>query len=215
MKQRQINKKEMMDSTLLFLDTNASKWSAIAKVGEFKTELSVVNGKIEVAMKSQADAQVYVGKNKTQLKHTIAAKGDVLNDALEVFADISGDFELALLMTDSESSLFRLKNEVFIVRIKLIIEKAILHKDVLTTEYGVTEEQITDLQMDTDQFLTMNGMPRAYQIISNVATKDLISLFTEADDILNNKLDRVMKIFSRRDESFYNGYLASRIIIDN
>ena len=39
--------------------------------------------------------------------------------------------------------------------------------------------------------------------------------FTDAIQILENKLDKVMKIFQRRDASFYNGYLAAREVVDN
>lgn len=215
MNQEQINRKEMHDSTLLFMDSNTGKWSSIAKVGLFKSELSEVNTKIEMAMEAQADAQVFIGKNKTQLKHTIASKADILNDALEVMADLSGNIKLAQQMADSESSLFRLKNEVFISRIKLIVKKAEKHQEELINDFGVTEAQITDLKTDLDSFLGMNGLPRAYRVASDVATQDLKILFTETLDILTNKLDRVMKIFKRRDISFYNGYLAARTIIDN
>ncbi len=85
---------------------------------------------------------------------------------------------------------------------------------MLINEYGASEEQITDLKMDLDEFLTMNGMPRAYRIASDVATQDLKNLFVEANDILTNKLDRIMKIFKRSDLNFYNGYLAARVIVD-
>lgn len=62
---------------------------------------------------------------------------------------------------------------------------------------------------------TMNGQPRAYKIASVQATKELEQLFTDATQILENKLDNVMKIFKRRDANFYNGYIAAREVVDN
>lgn len=47
------------------------------------------------------------------------------------------------------------------------------------------------------------------------ATKSLDQLFDHASDILENKLDKVMSIFKRRDVNFYNGYLAARVIVNN
>ena len=55
-----------------------------------------------------------------------------------------------------------------------------------------------------------NGEPRTYQIASVQATQSLAGLFSEANEILTTKLDKVMKIFKRRDPEFYNGYLAAR-----
>ena len=45
--------------------------------------------------------------------------------------------------------------------------------------------------------------------MSGVATRKLETLFNQADDLLNNHLDNLMKIFVNRDSNFYNGYLQS------
>ena len=86
---------------------------------------------------------------------------------------------------------------------------------MLKSEYGVTEEKIEGLKFDFDDFLAINGQPRAYKVASVQATKNLEQLFIEATDILENKLGKVMTIFKRRDVNFYNGYLAARVIVDN
>lgn len=72
-----------------------------------------------------------------------------------------------------------------------------------------------DLKASFDDFLAINGQPRAYKVASVQATKSLDQLFDDASDILENKLDKVMSIFKRRDVNFYNGYLAARVIVDN
>ena len=215
MNQKQINRKEMYDATLHYLDLNSQKWSPIQKIGEFKNELVEINKSIEIEAKKQADAQIFVGKSKTQLKHIIANKADVLNDTIEVYAMLTGNNALAQQMADSASSLNKMKKENFIMRVKLIVEKATEFLKQLTKEYGVTKEQVTDLQSDIDTFLEMNGMPRAYRIESSVATQDLTTLFTQATNVLENKLDKVMKIFKNKDANFYNGYVSARMVIDN
>ena len=107
-----------------------------------------------------------------------------------------------------------MRNADFIPAIKAIVKAAENNLEALA-EYGVTAEQVEGLKTDFDGFLAINGQPRAYRVASVQATKDLELLFTEADDILNNKLDKVMSIFKRRDPGFYNGYQAARIIVDN
>lgn len=62
--------------------------------------------------------------------------------------------------------------------------------------------------------LALNGQPREYRIKSSVATQELETLFDQADDLLNKRLDNLMKIFVNRDPNFYNGYLKARVIVD-
>jgi ABC-type transporter Mla subunit MlaD len=215
MNKNQINRKEMYDTVIAFLDTHAEKWSSIPKVGEFKNKFSTIVVQIEQAQGAQQDAQVFLGKNKKQLKSTVAQKADILNDSIEAFALVTGNQKLAGKMATSYSDLNRMRNTDFIPVVKEIISEAEANAEILQTEYGVTAEQIDGLKNDLDDFLAINGQPRAYKIASVQATKDLEQLFSEATDTLGKKLDKVMKIFQRRDASFYNGYLAAREIVDN
>lgn len=215
MNTNQINRKEMYDTVLSFLDANAEKWSSIPKVGEFKNEFSDVAAQIEQSQEAQQGAQVFVGKNKKQLKSTIALKADILNDCLEALALVTGNEKLGNKMAASYSDLNRLRNTDFIPAIKAIIEAAEKHGEVLQNDYGVTAEQVEGLKADFNHFLDVNGQPRAYKIASVQATKSLEQLFTDAADILENKLDKVMSIFKRRDVNFYNGYMAARVVVDN
>ncbi len=214
MNKNQTNRKEMHDAVIAFLDGKPEKWSSIPKIVVFKTELSTVNLAIEQSQESQLAAQVYVGENKQQMKVTIALKADILNDAAEAFAVVTEDAKLESKMAASFSDLKNLRNGDFIPKIKDVIAEVETHKEALTAEYGVTEAQIEDLKADLNRFLDMNGEPRAYQIASTQATKSLADLFGEAHEILTTKLDKVMKIFKRRDPEFYNGYLAARVIVD-
>ncbi|WP_053182938.1 hypothetical protein [Sunxiuqinia dokdonensis] len=214
MNKNQSNRKAMHDAVIAFLDGKPEKWSSIPKIVVFKTELSTVNLAIEQSQESQLAAQVFVGESKQQLKKTIALKGDVLNDSVEAFAVVTDDAALESKMAASYSDLNEMRNGDFIPKIKEVITEVETHKEVLVAEYGVTEEQIEDLKADLNRFLEMNGEPRAYQIASTQATKSLAELFSEAHDILTTKLDKVMKIFKRRDPEFYNGYLAARVVVD-
>lgn len=215
MNQDQINRKEMYEAVNSFLDANSAKWTAIPKVAEFKNAFANVTRQISDAQYAQLETQVFLGKNKTQLKNTVAQKADILNDSIEAFALVSGNMELANKMATSYTHLNRLRNAEFVPAIKAIVTAADDNAETLQGEYGVTAEQIEGLKDDFDDFLAINGEPRAYRIASVQATKDLELLFTDATDILKNKLDKVMSIFKRSDVNFYNGYLAARVIVDN
>lgn len=204
----------MYDTVLSFLDSNSALWSSILKVGEFKNQFTDVVVQIDTAQYAQQQAQVFLGKNKTQIKSVVAQKADILNDSLEAFAVVTGDKKLENKMAASYSELYQMRNADFIPAIKTIVEAAEAHLEVLS-EYGITAEQVEDLKTDFDGFLEINGQPRAFRVASVQATKDLELFFAEANDILDNKLDKVMSIFKRRDPGFYNGYQAARVIVDN
>lgn len=210
----QINKKEMYNTVVSFLDSSSALWSSILKVGEFKNQFTDVVVQIDTAQYAQKQAQVFLGKNKTQLKSVVAQKSDILNDSLEALAVVTGDKKLENKMSTTFSELFKMRNADFIPAVKIIIDAAEAHLEVLS-DYGVTTEQVEDLKTDFDGFLEIYGQPRAFRVASVQATKDLELLFTEANDILENKLDKVMSIFKRRDPGFFNGYQAARIIVDN
>ncbi|HYQ57474.1 MAG TPA: hypothetical protein VEP89_09010, partial [Draconibacterium sp.] len=197
------------------LDSKSAIWASIPKVGEFKNAFTAVITQIETVQYAQQQAQVFLGKTKTQIKSVVAEKADILNDSVEAFAMITGDEKLRVKMSASYTGLYRLRNADFIPAIKAIIEAVEANIEVLTTEYGVAREQVEGLKTDFDEFLAINGQPRAYKIASVEATKSLELLFEEADTILDNKLDKVMSLFKRRDPAFYNGYLAARVIVDS
>jgi hypothetical protein len=204
----------MVEATLAFLDEKAATWQSIAKIGEVKNKLNAVNLAIDGTAEEQQMAKVHVGKIKIDLKRTICEKADIMNDIVEVYAVMNGDEKLAQTMADSASDLFKLKNDDMLRRVKRIIDAAVKRQEELVAEYGLTAEQVAGLQADYDRFLELNGQPREYQIKSGVATLTLEELFTEANNLLANQLDNLMKIFKRRDPTFYNGYLKARMVVD-
>ena len=214
MKQVQMNRKHMLEATLSYLDEKSPLWQSVAKIGEVKNKLAEVSLAIDAAAGEQLKAQVNAGKMKTELKRTLSQKGDILNDIVEVFALMTGNETLAQAMGQSASDLYKMKNDDMLRQIKLIIEKATEYQAELIAGYGLTAEQLTDLQADYDRFLELSGLPREYQIKSGVATLTLEELFTEANNLLTNQLDNLMKIFKRRNPAFYAGYEKARMVVD-
>lgn len=215
MNKNQVNRLEMQNAVINYLDSSSAKWSSIPIIGEFKNEFVSVNDNILQSQEAQQSAQVFVGKTKRQLKGTIAQKADIYNDVIEAFALVNGDIDLEKRMSTTYSYLYEMRNIDFIPKVQEVVAAAEANKTALETEYGTTSEQLDDLKIDIDQFLVLNGKPRAYKIASVQATKDLEQLFSDAHELLTNKLDKAMKIFKRRDSNFYNGYLAARVVVDN
>jgi len=214
MNQRQMNSKHMIEATVTYLNEKAATWQSIAKIGEVKNTLGSINLAIDDTAELQSNSKVTIGKTKLALKRTVCEKADIVNDIVEVYALMNSKDKLAEKMADSASDLFKMKNDDMLRRVKLIIEKATGLQEPLAADYGLNAEQVVDLKVDYDQYLVLNGQPREYQIKSSMATQNMAELFTEANDLLSNKLDNLMKIFKRRDANFYHGYLKARMVVD-
>ncbi len=214
MTQKQMNRKQMVEATITYMDQNLNEWQSIPKIAEVKTKLSEICEAIEAAAAEQNSAMVFPGKIKAMVKKSLADKADIVNDVVEVYALMNNQEVLAQQMSDSANELLKLKNETLIIRVKQIIDAATENQAALLADYGLSAELISDLQADYDRFLELNGQPRVYRVKSAVATLNLEELFTQASNLLSNQLDNLMKVFKRRNANFYNGYLKARVVVD-
>jgi hypothetical protein len=214
MTQAQINRGQMIDAVITFMNKNTAKWSTIAIIGMLMSKLNELFEAITEHKEAQNAAKVFIHKNKNEQKRIVADKADILNDTLAAYADIEENAELEYKADKSSSDLYKLRNEDF----KTVITETItLLEGNLNNmaDYGMTEPQITDLKTSFDNFLVMNGQPRQYRISSKVATESLKELFSKSSKLLDTKLDKLMKRYKNSDPNFYKGYLAARVIVDN
>jgi hypothetical protein len=214
MTQAQINRGQMIDAVITFMNKNTAKWSTIAIIGMLMSKLNELFEAITEHKEAQNSAKVFIHKNKNEQKRIVADKADILNDTLEAYADIEENAALENKADKSSSDLYKLRNEDF----KTVITETItLLEGNLNNmaDYGMTEPQITDLKTSFDNFLVMNGQPRQYRISSKVATESLKELFSKSSKLLDTKLDKLMKRYKNSDPNFYKGYLAARVVVDN
>jgi len=213
MRQDQINRLEMYQTTSDYLEAQNAIWSPIPIIGTYKNQLTDIINTIKTSATDQADAQIFLGKTLTTLKKRIAIKMDMLDDIMEAYAQDTGNAALSQQSANSTSDYFELPNEDFEIKVKQVITLLESYLAAMA-DYGMTTPQIDDVKLDFDQYLTSRGKPRAYQVASRVATQDIDSLFKEGTAV-TEKLDKVLKRFQRANASFYNGYLAARKIVKN
>ncbi|MDN5204591.1 hypothetical protein QQ008_24580 [Fulvivirgaceae bacterium BMA10] len=213
MKQSQINRLEMFQVTNDYLDTHNSVWNTIPVLGKYKNQFASIIEALKEAAGQQADARVFIGKSLQSLKKTIAEKMDILDDTLEAYAEDTEDAELLSKAQNSVTDYFKLPNEDFETKTKQMIG-LLEEKATDMADYGMNVEQVEDAKIDLDRFLATRGKPRVYRVASSMATKEIDALLKEGGIVLE-RIDRVLKRFKRANSSFYNGYLASRKVIDN
>ena len=214
MTKNQKNRAEMLDAVKAYLDTNTSVWSLVPIIAYLVTLLNDLIEAITSHKKAQNSSRVFIHKNKKEQKRFVADKADILNDALYAYASIEEDAVLESKTDKSYSDLYKLRNDNFITVINETI--TLLDEKVADlADYGINKNQIKDLKNSFDNFLDLNGQPRQFRISSVVATATLEELFQQSNDLLTKKLDKVMKRFKNTNPTFYKGYLAARVIVDN
>jgi hypothetical protein len=81
--------------------------------------------------------------------------------------------------------------------------------------YNVAPADITTVQTDAADFLTIIQDPRLQINERANALNDAIIQFEKIDDLLKSKLDKVMAVFISQNPSLYNGYQGARAIDDD
>ena len=209
-----MNRAEMLATTRAYLDANTSVWSPIPVINTIKTQLDDVLQSISEHQEAKEASQVFLGSNKTALKKAVAEKADILNDVLATYAAIEGNATLEQKADRSYSELYRLPNQEFVVVIKETIKLLEEHIEAMA-DYGMSPDQVTDLKNAYDNYLAISGQPRLYKVATSQAVRALEDLFTQANELLTARMDRVMKRYKSADPNFYRGYLAARVIVDN
>lgn len=213
MTREQINTHEMMEATNAYLDSQAPVWSTIPIANTYKTTLTEVLLGIRQASQDQEGAKVYLGRSVRDLKHTIATKMDILDDTLEAFADDTKNTELLTRAQNTFTDYFRLSYEPFEVKVLEMLALLDAHVEAMA-DYGMTTQMIDEVKASFNTFQDMRGKPRAFKIASRIATSTLEVLFAEGDATLK-RLDNVLKRFKRSNPSFYTGYQAARLIVND
>ena len=82
------------------------------------------------------------------------------------------------------------------------------------TDYGIAPEAITQLKKEIDDFAAIIASPRTAIVTRSQATRRLKELIEQANDLLRNKLDKLILLLQHSQPQVYNTYRSARIIVD-
>ena len=88
------------------------------------------------------------------------------------------------------------------------------HKAVLEDEYGLDKARIKELQDAISAFNDLKTAPRQAQIDGKATRTSLRTEFAELSSLLQDRFQRLMRKYKRRDPDFYNRIMAARAIVD-
>jgi len=213
MNKSQSNQFRMFLSTQSFLDTNAAVWNGIPRLVNYKNMYDEIISRIH-SKSETTKLDVSVTQKKEQLKETIASKTSMLSGILQIIATEENDMDLVKAIKVTKSDLLKLKESDIDSTVKNITTKAAEKLEVLT-EFGVTQDVITELLSSVQDYNVLIGKPRTILSQRFAALSNIEELFDEGNSILKLKLDNSMVLFRDLQSEFYTGYQNARTIIDN
>lgn len=87
------------------------------------------------------------------------------------------------------------------------------HVDVFEN-YGSTPEKVDDLKKEIDDFVEVISAPRSAIVTRSQATYQMKVVFAEINELLKNKIDKLMLLFEQSHPEVYRNYKSARIIVD-
>ncbi len=191
------------------LESFKATWTTL---GAFKRGVTAFNGcldTIDELARIQADKSG-AGAEKALCLVALVTDAHTIASAVAALASDTNDASLAAKVNFSRSDLARGRETQIITRCENIHNAATENLDALDDEYGVTQAKLTALQTKIDAFRTAQPKPRRTRATSSAATEQLRACFAQADQILDEKLDKLVVQFKASQPQFYAEYTSAR-----
>lgn len=152
--------------------------------------------------------------NKAAAKDALIDTIMEVSGPLSVYAKHTKDENLRSLM-DQPESLYRynLRDTELFNRVKLIGKRVTENQENLAP-YGITAEKVASLTAAITAYNTALSSKETRVASAIGAREGLTKVMNEADEILKEEIDPFMESFRKSHQSFYNEYMAARVIKD-
>src|SRR5215471_11661605 len=213
MQLKQVNRIRMFHTVESLLEDNKAVWSAMAP---FATSFEVFKARVAAVEEAARKQQTPIAGATLDRESAREDLEDVLFlacEALGVLAHQSGDNHLLALTDLSRSDLQALNDTELNSRATAIREKAAAHATQLVP-FQVTQANLDELGEALDEFNNSRSAPRTAVANRMAQTESLPMLMNEANDILRNRLDRMVNLFQRTNPDFVAAYRGARVVVD-
>jgi hypothetical protein len=170
---------------------------------------------VELETTSQQKNVVLTGiaKDKSNARLDLAQKANDLAGEIFAFASVTGNQTLKQEVKVSLTKILQTSEEQFVSRCRNIHARG-TENLVALADYGVTQQNLTNLQTAIDSYVANAPKTRTAKSNRKTLTANLTQLFKDADTILKEQMDKLVVTFRSTNADFVNNYEANRIIID-
>lgn len=209
----QTNHYRMFLSTQETLDSNSALWNMIPVLLSSKNNVDELIQRIAVVNEKTITNSKAVTANKALALKNLIEKSVSVSGILQAYAAITENIKMVGKVALTKTDIDRARETNVEALIAPIIEAALKELTNLA-EYGLTEEMVIELQTSLDDFKVLIGQPRTVRNQAFAAMTLLDELFDATNDVIKNKLDKLMIRFKFTHTEFYSEYERARTIVD-
>jgi hypothetical protein len=203
----------MYEEVVPILESNSDVYADMPVLADAVNELKTLIEQIKNRDLNFIEQTKGETKQKLELEEQLVEKVVEIANGLFIHAKLSGDISLQVKSKVTKSELANASDELLVNKSKLILESAELNKTELAN-YRITEEVITAATTVLADFTTSIA-DRATDRANSIASRtELFDLFEKTDDLINEKLDPMVEMYSNDNTNFVNAYKAARVIKD-
>lgn len=206
------NRVTMIKTTGAYMTENHAVWNTMTPLQAAMTELDAKVVEIDTAAQ-QHETPKGATADKADARDALEDVTFLACEALSVIAHSAEDNDLAALTRVTRTTLDRMGAEELSNRAAAVLAQANTHKTELAT-LQVTQANIDELNEALTEFNAAKAGPRTATAARAALTESLPRLVREATDVLRNKVDPMVNLFSRSNPDFVAGYENARVIVD-
>lgn len=213
MNKTKTNQYRMFLSTQETLDSNSLLWNTIPVFVSTKNNVDELIQRIAVVNEKTLSNSKAVTADKAIALSNLTEKAVTISGILQAYAAVTENTRLAGKVALTKSDITKIRETEVEAIVAPVIDEA--RKELANlTDYGLTEDMIVELETSLDDFKVLIGQPRTVRNQAFAAITLMDELFDAANEVIKNKLDKLMIRFKFTNTEFYSEYERARTIVD-
>ena len=195
------------------MDANTSLWNGIPVFVTVKNQYDeLIQRVMDVNEKTNPNSKA-VTADKEKLRLSLTDKVVVISGILQAYAAFNDNTVLLGKVKITKSDVYNARE----TEVEKIVSPVLKEARALVSEladFMLTDEMITEVETSLDDFKAQIGQPRTVRNQAFAAMTLLDELFEATNNLVKNKLDKLMIRFEITNTEFYSEYKRARTIVD-
>jgi hypothetical protein len=213
MTKRNENRMTMYEGLLSLFQSHSAKVQSNSALAAGSADFTGLVQSIKVKWTELEKVSAGKVDTKNNAEEAVIAAVMPLISALNLYAQSQNDAELLALTKIGEYRLRQKRDTDLAQYCNNISDLAAAHATAMQT-YDISAEKLTDLKAKAAAYTAAIGL-RESSVADRKGTRGTLNeLFDRADEMLNERIDRLMELVRPAEPEFYNKYFAARVVKD-
>jgi len=213
MNQHESNKLNMFVSTDSVMTEHQDEVDTVKALKDAKVELEADIQDIKTKDKEFDEKSNPKGKTKKDARDALIVTVIHIAGGIYSYAYVNHNIDLKQQVDLTDSDIHNLSDMDLETKSENIFSLATANSAMLA-DYGVTADDLTKMRAEIDAFVLAKKHINSGTADRSGVRTSLTDYFSKTDMLLENRIDKLMNGFRKKDLEFYNSYWAARNIWD-